>query len=175
MIHCFILQMSGNKEQVILPRLFSGMQTSKLCNSGSWTIIYAIPILEGLRSNVCLKTLIFSKRISDAASHAIQHLFESTTSIQRFELKHEDFRGERVFRPIAQAITNSECVSELNFSHCEFREPSSFAQFQSILQNKRNLTSLCLHCCSFGGGQINEAIISFLSRPDLPLRCFGFR
>ena len=40
--------------------------------------------------------------------------------------------------------------------------------------HKRNLTSLCLHGCSFAGGQVHEAILSFLSRMDSPLRCFEF-
>ena len=50
--------------------------------------IYTVPILEGLRSNVSVKTFIFSpgESISDAALPCIQHLLESTTSIQRFEL-----------------------------------------------------------------------------------------
>ena len=117
--------------------------------------IYAIAILEGLRINTSVKTFVFSPGVffSDASSHALQHLLESTTSIQEFELQQEVFRGERLIRPIAQAITSSECVSKLKFLHCRFEGQSSIAQFQSILQNKRNLTSLCLHTCNFGGGQ----------------------
>ena len=40
--------------------------------------------------------------------------------------------------------------------------------------NKRNLTSLGLHACEFGG-QVHEDIISCLSRPDSLLRCFEFQ
>ena len=141
--------------------------------------IYAVPILEGLRSNVFLKTINFAPssaaaEVSDATSHALQHLFESTTSIQKFELGHARFR-ERQFSLIAQAITSSECVSELELYECQFTGHESFAQLQSILQNKRNLTTLCLDCCSFVGGQVHHDIISLLSRPDSPLRCFEFQ
>ena len=141
--------------------------------------IYAVPILEVLGSNVSLKTLIFSPTttniISDAASHALQHLLESTTSIRQFELRVADFRNEQLFRPIAQGIINSECVSELKLFDCRFHDSGSFAQLQSILQNKRNLTSLCLNECRFGGGQVHEDIISIVSRPDSLLRCFEFQ
>jgi len=139
---------------------------------------YFLPILEGLRSNVSLKTFIFSPcgALSgwDATSSSLQHLLESTTSIQRFELREVNFMGEWLFHPIAQGIINSECVSELKFEWCQFRD-ESFAFFQSILQNKRNLTALCLHYCSFGGGQVYQDIISMISRPDSLLRCFEFQ
>ena len=127
--------------------------------------------------NTTVKTFIFSAatHFSDATAHALQRLLDSTTSIQRFELRNEmNFVG-RLFGPIAQAITNSECVSELKFWWVRFQDQSSIAQLQSILQNKRNLTALCLHYCNFGGGQIHEDIISILSRPESLLRCFEFQ
>ena len=138
--------------------------------------IYTIPILEGLRSNVSLKTFIFTPansatEVSDATSQALQHLLESTTSIQIFELVRASF-SERQFPLIAQAITSSECVSKLKFLRCRFEHQSSIAQLRSILQNKRNLTSLCLDGCVFDEGQIYGDIISILSRPDSVLRCF---
>ena len=139
---------------------------------------YNTAILEGLRSNISVKSFIFSPgsttNISDATSHALQQLLVSTTSIQRFELRLVAFTDEQPFRPIAQGIINSECVAELKLSDCLFHDGDNFAQLQSILQEKRNLTSLCLHDCRFGGGQVREAILSFLSRPDSPLRCFEF-
>jgi len=139
--------------------------------------IYAIAILEGLQINTSVKNFVFSPCVlfSDASSHALQHLLESTTSIQRFELQDETFRGERTFRPIAQAITSSKCVSKLKFLRCNFYDQSSIAQFQSILQNKCNLTSLCLDTCTFGGGQVYRDIISILLRPGSLLRCFEFQ
>ena len=139
--------------------------------------IYSVPILEGLQLNNSLKTLIFHPSLlTDATSSAIQHLLESTTSIQKFESHNHGINiAERMFRPIAQGITNSESVSELKFHSCVFDDRNSFAQLQSILQNKRNLTSLCLHYCSFGGGQVHEVIISTLSRQDSLLRCFEFQ
>ena len=140
--------------------------------------IYTIPILEGLRSNVSLKHFMFLPcgSFSDAAlSHGeLQGLLESTTSIQKFELGHATF-SERQFSSIAQAITGSECVSELKFLRCTFRDQSSTAQFRSILQNKQNLTSLCLAYCNFGREQVHGDIISILLRPDSLLQCFEFQ
>ena len=44
--------------------------------------LYVIPILEGLRLNTSVKTFIFGSwnNVSGEASHAIQHLLESSTS-----------------------------------------------------------------------------------------------
>ena len=100
--------------------------------------IYAVPILEGLRSNVFLKTINFTPAYSaaevlDATSHALQHLLESTTSIQKFELGHATF-SERQFPLITQAITGSECISELKFLQFGFQDRNNFAQLQSILR-----------------------------------------
>jgi len=142
--------------------------------------IYTILILEGLRSNDFLKTFIFTRayfepEVSDATSHALQHLLESTTSIQKFELRHATF-SERQFSLIAQAIINSEFVSELKFSYIRFEDRINLAQLRGILQNKRNLTSLCFECCDFfGEGQIHRDILSFLSRMRSLLRCFEFK
>ena len=138
--------------------------------------IYAVPILEVLGSNTSVKTFVFTPVFDPnvvATSHALQRLLESTTSIQKFELRHKTFR-ERLFHPIAQGIVNSECVSELKFWSVGFQDRESFAQLRSILQNKRNLTSLCLHECRFGGGQVHEDIVSLVSQPDSLLRCFEF-
>ena len=139
--------------------------------------IYTIPILEGLRLNTAVKTFTFSSFVpfSDAASRAVQHLLDSTALIQRFELRNEPTISESLFRPIAQGIIKSECVSELKFSSCRFEDQSSIAPLQSILLNKRNLTSLCLDACHFGGGQVHEDIISMLLRPGSLLRCFEFQ
>ena len=142
--------------------------------------IYAVPILEGLRLNTAVKSFTFTTssntNISDEASHALQQLLESTTSIQRFSLEYDSSHmlGKGPFQPIAQAITNSETVSELKLLQCHFEDRGSLAQLQSILQNKQNLTSLCLRACEFGGGQIHEDMISVISRPGSLLRCFEF-
>ena len=86
--------------------------------------LYAIPILEGLRLHTSVKTLNFSPtHFSGEMSLAIQHLLESTTSIQRFELQEEAFSDEQLFRPIAQGIMNSGCVSELKLSWCQLSGP----------------------------------------------------
>jgi len=139
--------------------------------------IFTTTIFSSLRSNDSLKTLIFgSLRVSDVALHATHQLLESTTSIQRFEFEHTDFLKERLFHPIAQAITSSECVSELRFWHCTVGNGNTSALFQSILRNKRNLTSLCLQRCYFPDTEaIFGAIISTLSQPDSLLRCFQFQ
>ena len=136
----------------------TNIQTLKLSRLDD---IYTTTIFNSLRSNNSLKTLIFHpQNLSDAASHAIQPLLEFTTSIQRFELHNVTF-SEMQFLSIAQGITNSESVSELKLFNCHFQNRDSLAPLRSILQNKRNLTSLCLHHCSFGGGQVHEDIISF--------------
>ena len=105
----------------------------------------------------------------------MHQLLESTTSIQRFEFEHTAFTNERLFRPISQAITSSECVSELRFAHNVFSTGNTSALFQSILRNKRNLTTLCLHFSGVNDEQLHEDIISTLSRPDSLLRCFEFQ
>ena len=137
--------------------------------------IYVIPMLEGLVPNTSVKTLIFTPscsgaEVTDATSHALQRLLESTTSIKRFETL-----AAFCFSPIiAQAITSSECVSELKISQCRFWDRNRFAELQSILRNKQNLSSLCLDYCIFGGAQIYGDITSILLRPGSPLRCFEF-
>jgi len=113
--------------------------------------------------------------MTDATSHALQRLFESTTSIKRFEMFAAFSPISRdTLCPIAQAITSNNCVSELKFSQCRFRDRNSFVDLLSILQNKSDLTTLCLHSCSFGGTQVHGYIISILLRPGSPLRCFEF-
>ena len=136
--------------------------------------IYAVPILESLRSNTSLKTLIWKENaLADETGPALQRLLESTTSIQRFELIALQLRGD-TFLPIAHAITRSESVSELKFEDCQFQNQSSLAPLQSILQNKHNLTTLCLQYCNFVGEQVHEDIISVISRPGSLLRCVEF-
>jgi len=137
--------------------------------------IYTISTLEGLRSNAFLKTLIFSLRRNESGAifHGLQRLLESTTSIKRLDLDRTQFRGD-MFQPISQGIINSESVSELEFSGVKFHGRKSLVPLQSILQNKRNLASLCLNCCSFKGGQVHEDIISILLQPDSLLRSFEF-
>jgi len=141
--------------------------------------IYAVPILESLRSNTSVKALIFSPASSttntlDEVSHALQELLESTTSIQRFELFDISFGGD-TFRPISQAIANNGSVPELKLLDCKFHSENSTARFRSALQNNQNLTTLCLDSCDFGGGQVHEDIISVISRPGSLLRCFEFQ
>ena len=136
--------------------------------------IVSIAILERLRFNCYLETLIldFSDRsVSDAIYRAIQELLESpTSSIRRLDLR--GFNGEKL-GPIAHTITNSQSVSELEFTDISFRTEESHAHFQSMLQNKRNLTSLGLDQCSFYTRQVQvqESIMSALTRPASELRC----
>jgi len=142
--------------------------------------IFTIPILESLQSNTSVKAFTFSplQNFSDAAAHALHQLLESTTLIQKFELGQATFI-EMQFRPIAQAITSSECISELKLSGCRFGDDEScIAQLQSILQNKRNLSALCLYQCEYGPYQFMGNIFSsslipstFLG-PGSSLRCF---
>ena len=151
--------------------------TSKLCNLTSWTILYVIPILQGLRSNISLKTLhLGGKSFSDVTTPAIQQLLESTVSIQTFGLSGVRFQNNgNTLRTIARSLIQSRIVSALEFKSCKFRDEGSAAQFRSILQNKQNLTSLCLDNCSFIGGEVHETIVSTLSRPDSRLRSFELK
>ena len=139
--------------------------------------IFTIPILEGLRLNTSVKTFIFyptfAPNVSDASSHALNQLLISTTSIQRFELTFNTRFSVGLLPSNAQAIVNSGSVSELKFLDCEFNSENT-AQFRSILHNKRNLTTLCLHGCNFVG-EVYEDIVSLVSRPDSLLRCFEFQ
>ena len=139
--------------------------------------IYYIPILQSLQSNTYLKTLVFEAwTLTVAVSCALQQLFESNTSIEKFELTYPRFGGEHL-SSVTQAIIGSNCVSKLKFSHCRFLNEEATAQFRSILQNKQNLTGLCLNRCDFSGGssQVHETIISTLSRLDSSLRSFEWQ
>ena len=110
----------------------------------------------------------------EAYSSEIQQLLESTTSITRFEVQSATL-SESMFRPLAQAIINSESVLELKWWECRFHDEGTTALFQNILQNKRNLTSLCLEDCNFLEiGEFQETLFAALMRPDSPLRCFEF-
>jgi len=129
----------------------------------------AIPILHGLQSNVILKRLSISGNLSDGTAHAMHQLLESSTSIAQFDFTSVTFSGE-MFRPVAQSLIQSPMVCALVFHFCQFRNEESTVLFRSILQEKRNLASLGLHLCTFEGGQVHDAIISSLSRPDAPLQ-----
>jgi len=121
----------------------TSIQSLKICELDG---IFTIPILEGLRSNISVKTLIFTAMAFN----------------------------EETFRPVAQSLIQSQTVCELKFKACLFHSENIIAQFQSVLQNKRNLTSLCLQHCNFGGVQVHEDIISVISWPGSVLRCFEF-
>jgi len=149
----------------------AGIETLQL---GHLHDFYSVPMLDGLRSNTTVKTFILEGNLSDATSHALQQLLESTNSIQRFELHYNATFCERLFQPIAQAIACSESISELKFHWCLFNDADSISQLQCILQDKRNLTSLCLRHCHFDGGQVHRDIISAISRPGSLLQCFEF-
>jgi len=136
--------------------------------------MYAIPILQGLRSNVSLSTLAVGGDFLDATTWQIQQLLESTTTIQSFELKCALFEGDE-FHPFAQSLTHSQSVSALTFYCCDFRDEGSAAQFRSILLNKQNLTALCLDRCDFSGGQVQQTVISALLRPNSQLRSYEFK
>ena len=135
-------------------------------------------ILQGLQSNNFLKTLVIgvSGSFSDATTLVIQQFLESTASIQTFGLGGTSFENNGdTLRTIAQSLIQSPVVCGLELFYCHFRDEESTALFRSILQNKQNLTSLCLDLCTFSGGQVHENIVSTLLRPDSPLRTFELR
>jgi len=133
-------------------------------------------ILQSLRANSSLKTIgLGETSFSDATIRAIQQLLESTTSIQAFDLVCSPFRGDE-FRPVAQAIIGSKCMSKLKFYRCQFSaDVGSVAHFQSILQNKQNLTGLHLIQCYFSGGNVHDTVMSALLQPNSPLRVFELK
>ena len=130
-------------------------------------------ILQGLQSNNCLKTLLIfqTESLSDATTRAIQQLLESTASIQSLWLCGISFENNGdTLRTVAQSLIRSPIVCRLKFFHCQFEDEESAALFQSILQNKQNLSYLALDHCSFSAGRIHEDIISVLLRPSSSLR-----
>lgn len=136
---------------------------------------YVISVLQSLRDNTTLKTLQistdFTTPTSDAIPSAIQQLFESNTSIARFEISINFLA--KLPHPIAQGIIHSASVSELKLSGFAFQGRETVAQFRNILQSKPNLTSLCLHYC-IGCRIFHEAVMSALRRSSSLLRCFEF-
>jgi len=137
---------------------------------------FTIPILESLRSNTSVRDFTFYSAgisyVSDAASDALHQLLDSSTSIERLDLEGARF-VEETFRPVAQSLIRSQSVCELDFSSCVFEDCT--AQFQSVLLNKQNLTSLCFDSCEFfAGEQIHGDITSILLRPGSLLLCFEF-
>jgi len=140
--------------------------------------IYAIPVLQALQSNVSLKDLEITKCMNaffadDApaiAFSAIQQLLESSTSITRFVLcGYMEFSGA-TFRPMAQGLIQSQSICDVILRGCQFSDEESTALLRSILQEKRNLASLCLKSCSFNGRRVDDATISALTRADSPLQ-----
>ena len=133
-------------------------------------------ILQGLRSNTSVNSLLIGGvSFPDATARAIQQLLQSTASIETFGLAGPSFNNGDMFPSIAQHLIRSPVVCMLKFSICRFRDEESTALFRSILQNKQNLTSLCLDNCSFIGGEVHETIVSTLLRPDSPLRSFELK
>jgi len=142
--------------------------------------IFVTSVLQSLRASTTLKTLHIStglstRRITGAVSSAIQQLLESTTTIARFEIGMEISASSRMNLPgpIAQGIIRSTSVSELKLLGFQFVEEESAAHFRNIINNKPNLTSLCLHSC-VGGPIFREAVTSALGRPSSLLQCFEF-
>jgi len=137
---------------------------------------YAIPILQALQSNDALRNLEILGTFSDATSHAMHQLLESTTCITQFHLSYADICGETL-RRVAQSLIRSAWVSALKFEQCLFRNEESTAIFRSIFQEKRNSTSLSLGRCILSGGisgQVHDVIIFTLSQPDSALRTLEF-
>jgi len=132
-------------------------------------------ILQGLQYNTFLKTLVIGIpwNFSDATTLVIQQFLESTASIQTFGLGGTSFENNGdTLRTIAQSLIQSPVVCGLELVFCHFRNEESTALFRSILQNKRNLTSLRLNECLFSGGIVHETVISTLLRPNSLLRSF---
>ena len=174
---CDTERQQGARDLAMALQRNTNIQTLQL---GNLVDIYVIPILQGLRSNHSLRTLFLGgTSFSDATTRAIQQLLESTvSSIQTFGLggmRFENNGDTHTLRTIAQSLIQSQIMSALRFTYCNFRDEGSTAVFRGILQNKQNLTSLCLDNCTFSGGQVHETIVSTLLRPDSPLQTFELK
>ena len=172
-----VQQEQGARDLALALQRNTNIQTLEL---GLLEEVCMLSILQGLQSNHSLKNLVISsmrhlwvtrRSFSDGTNRAIQQLLESTTSIEHFEVRERHFSRDE-FHPVSQGIVNSRSVSKLTFKSCDFSDIQSTALFRSILQNKRNLTSLCLNDCNFSGAGVPETVISTLSQPDSLLRVF---
>jgi hypothetical protein len=132
-----------------------------------------IPILTGLASNTTLQELqlgFLETRPSLAVSRALKNLFESTATIQQFELFIESYIEGCTFRPIAQGLIQSKSVSCIVFDQCAFVDKEDVLIFNSILESKSNLQSLALSSCFMhedGRTQFRDAIVSHLQQHSL--------
>ena len=133
-------------------------------------------ILQGLQSNTSVNSLIFGGlSLPDTTAGAIQQLLQSTVSIDTFGFCGTSFNNGDMFPSIAQQLIQSPIVCVLQFLYCHFRDEEYAALFRGILQNKQNLTWLCLDHCTFSGGPVPADIISALLQPDSPLRRFELK
>ena len=133
-------------------------------------------ILQGLRSNTSVSSLLIGGlSFPDATAGAIQQLLQSTVSIETFGLCGTNFNNGDMFPSIAQQLIQSPIVCVLQFLYCHFRDEESAALFRGILQNKQNLTWLCLDHCTFSGGLVPANIVSVLLQQDPPLRNFELK
>jgi len=136
--------------------------------------VYMCSILQSLRANSTLEMIGLGwNTVSGALSRAIQQLLESTTSIQVFGVVGSLIRD--TMGPVAQGITQCGRVDHLLFQSCHFVDEESITLLRSILRNKRNLRALYLKDCRFSRGQVHDAVISALLRPDSPLESFELK
>ena len=138
------------------------------CQNGN----YVLPILQSLPFNVSIKKFVlgFFRREygTEEISLAIQHLFKSTTTIERVELWgfSQSFHQAEVLQPVVNGLIASKCITDIKLDF-----PSGSALVSRILQDKQNLRSLSLVNGSFGREpQICKALVTALLHPQSLLR-----
>lgn len=149
--------------QTVAAALQRNVQIQELGLCGEHFIL--LPILQGLVANKTLqKFSIAWSWLTDnpntaETSHAIQHLLESTTSIQHFSLRGKF--TQRTFRPIAQGLASSRTVIEMSFEGCSFTDSDSMSLFSNLIQSKRALRSLTLSMGIFSFRALEYPLKSF--------------
>lgn len=136
------------------------------------------PILQGLRANSSLKKLdiFLARETPEEAIRAVQELLASTTTIQEFNLSGR--YTKRNFRPIAEALIESDSISEIVFQNSFFVDECS-ALVVDILRSKNNLCSFTFGYFSFQDVDHDRAVeffqelVATLVRPQSPLRSLG--
>jgi len=151
-------------------------------NTNIETLELALPdnfsarIIQALASNRTLKNLEWNPGRTDERPlellHAIQHLLDSSSTIEHFHFKGGHGRAH-LFAQVLSALTDSASVQDVSFSSSKISGPAREVAFCNMLTRKTNLRSLAItdfsefvDCTDACVG----AIISCMTRPHTSLR-----
>ena len=137
---------------------------------------FVVPALRKLSSNGSVQNLVLCfhswESGMEEASRAIQHLFESTTTIERVELLGYAslFYQSDLLRPVVDGLIASGSITDITLGF-PFAGAGVPHQIHRILNDKENLRSLGLQDSSFGRHQqLYAAVNAALLRPRSSLR-----